>query len=572
MIISWFFLFNTKRLTYLCLNLKIIFMKIILFIIGFLFSAYCVQAQNIEVSGMQSGTWDSDTVLVVGNTIVPAGEQLTIEPGTNVIFRDCFTLLVEGSLKAIGTVEDSILFTIKDTLGFSLLTSPKGGWGGIEIKAQNESDSTLFQYCFMSYGKASGDSINCNGGAICINSSNKVSLKNCHFSNNYSYISGGAVFVHKSNILVKDCLFTENRAGGGFEYYGYGGGLCFLHCNPIVYGTEFYRNFSVGLGGGMSLDDCDAEVTNCIFGFNSSVIGGGMGLLRSYNLTKSYSNILAYGNYAMHFGGGVSCAEASPTFNNFTITDNYCIMGGGLFINYGSVPIITNCIIHGNHTHHTSGDFFGGQVWIWDVDSRPEFRNCNIEGDTTLFGGHKPFKGIYDNNIDADPLFVLSPDVVDLTNDSIFVVGFECDYHLTDESPCVDAGSSDLEGLHVPETDLQMIERIKNGRIDLGAYEFSGVAINEIFGSNMNFDLKILPNPLTINSQCAFNMQQSDFVSINIYNMKGQSVWNCELGKLAEGNHSISLSEFTKTVPASNQFYLLEVKITNGKECRKLVY
>lgn len=545
-------------------------MKRLLLVVVLLFATYFAQSQSIEVSGTQTGTWDYDTVLVMGNVNVPASTQLTIEPGTKVIFRDCFKLMVKGVLKAVGTEDDSIFFSIKDTTGFSLLASAKGGWGGIEIEAPDESDSSLFQYCSMSYGKAYGDSVDCNGGAICINKTNNVSIKNCHFSHNYAFISGGAVLANQSNILVEDCIFSDNRAGGGVEYYGYGGGMCFLHCNPTIFGTEFYRNYATGLGGGMSLDDCDAEVTNCIFGNNSSVIGGGLGLLRSYNLTKSYSNILVYGNFALHFGGGVSCAIASPTFNNFTITDNYCGMGGGLFVNYESTPIITNSIIWGNHTY---GNLFGSQVWIWDVYSKPEFRYCNIEGDTTDFGGSKPFRGIYENNIDANPLFVLTPEVLPFNPlDTIFIEMFDCDYHVLEESPCIDAGSPILEGLSVPEFDLQMKERINNGRIDIGAYEFSGVSIDEFLNSKYNLGLEILTNPLTINSQCKFRLCQSDFVSIKIYNIKGQSVWNCELGNLSEGDHIVSLSEFTKSVAASNQLYLLEVKTTQGKECKKLIY
>ena len=68
-----------------------------------------------------------------------------------------------------------------------------------------------------------------------------------------------------------------------------------------------------------------------------------------------------------------------------------------------------------------------------------------------------PVAGIIQDNIDADPQFV------DTTN---------FDFHLSDYSPCINAGKPDTTGLNLPATDLDGNPRIFDGRVDIGAYEY----------------------------------------------------------------------------------------------------
>jgi hypothetical protein len=59
---------------------------------------------------------------ITGNTLVNSGVTLTVDPGVTVNFNSEFYLQVEGTLSAVGTVSDSIVFT-------------GSGWKGIDIKA-----------------------------------------------------------------------------------------------------------------------------------------------------------------------------------------------------------------------------------------------------------------------------------------------------------------------------------------------------------------------------------------------------------------------------------------------------
>ena len=71
-------------------------------------------ASGIEyVSGVidSSATWTSDTTYVVtGNTLVPAGVILTIDPGTAVVVNAGASLEVTGALRAIGADNERITF------------------------------------------------------------------------------------------------------------------------------------------------------------------------------------------------------------------------------------------------------------------------------------------------------------------------------------------------------------------------------------------------------------------------------------------------------------------------------
>ena len=63
---------------------------------------YLVKSQSCEVSGNQNGIWDCDTVFVVDNVIVPEESKLIIAEGTKVIFKDYYSIIVNGYFEAFG--------------------------------------------------------------------------------------------------------------------------------------------------------------------------------------------------------------------------------------------------------------------------------------------------------------------------------------------------------------------------------------------------------------------------------------------------------------------------------------
>ena len=92
-------------------------------------------------SGPVSGVWDVDRspYIIGGDIIVPVDETLTIDPGVVVqidtsIAGGSARFIVEGSLFANGTENDSILFTVMEG------QKGPGAWAGIDLLLQSEND------------------------------------------------------------------------------------------------------------------------------------------------------------------------------------------------------------------------------------------------------------------------------------------------------------------------------------------------------------------------------------------------------------------------------------------------
>ena len=66
-------------------------------------------------------------------------------------------------------------------------------------------------------------------------------------------------------------------------------------------------------------------------------------------------------------------------------------------------------------------------------------------------------------------------------------------FQLDWDSPCINRGDPDTTGMHLPDFDLTGNERIFDGRVDIGAYEFNRTLDNShiLMGS----DFMLYPNP-----------------------------------------------------------------------------
>jgi hypothetical protein len=322
---------------------------------------------------------------------------------------------------------------------------------------------------------------------------------------------GGMVNWGSGSPTVANCTFTENSALDG-------GGMCNYHGSPTVTDCTFSGN-SAGHGGGMfNVTDSNPTVNNCIFSGNSAEYGSGGGMFNWTYSNPILTNCTFSANSASGSGGGglSNYNYCSPTLTNCRFSGNSAGNGGGMYNRYFSDPTMTNCIFSGN-----SANYNGGAMFTWDsciltlsnctfsqnsalngtalaCDEPHGFRppstldvnNCilwdggaeiwNDDGSTITInysdvqGGET---GVYDpcdglvwgaGNIDADPCFV------DAANG---------DYHLLEDSPCIDAGDNTAVPSGVT-TDLDDNPRFVddpctpdtgNGTppiVDMGAYEF----------------------------------------------------------------------------------------------------
>lgn len=116
------------------------------------------QVAAMDVSGSQSGTWtlDNSPYIAKGDIVVPTGMTLTIEPGVVVKFSGYYRLQVNGTLLALGTLGQRIVFTSINDNEFGILTESstilptRRDWQGIEFSASSGSSSRL-NYCIVRY-------------------------------------------------------------------------------------------------------------------------------------------------------------------------------------------------------------------------------------------------------------------------------------------------------------------------------------------------------------------------------------------------------------------------------------
>lgn len=484
-------------------TLKILRLAVIWVI--FFLATGSIYATSITVSGNVSGTWNTDTVFVEGNLIIPTNETLLIQPGTFVMFKAYFRLDVHGRIQAVGAPGDTIIFTVCDTSNFANQANGKGGWSGIRFGiAAVDSDSSLFVFCSFKFGKAVGDSANCYGGAIQVKNFNRIRVSDCLFYHNYSYYSGGSVYLWNASISINNCQFKQNYAGNTGAIYGYGGGICSLFSSPVIQGNDFFSNISTGVGGGASFDNSNPVFNNNILENNFSGLGGALGILRSAP-AGTLANNLVINNEARFFGGGICCIRSFPVFSNLTVAGNKSSYGGGFYCNDSAVPSMYNSIIWGN-----TG--LGNSVYIWDVRSAPNFYYCDIEGDTSNFegsGGQEGYHGIFENNINSDPLFSLS---------------ISAPYYLSGGSPCIDAGIPDPALLQLPVTDISGAERIFNGRIDIGAFEYYGnVGFTGNSAGNPN-TLLVSPNPFCRETIITLPQKLNKIITIQVNDVRGNCI------------------------------------------------
>lgn len=474
-------------------------------IIFFTLAVITAWATSVEVSGNVVGTWDADTVWVMSDLLVPDGQALVIAPGTRVICWGHFKIEVQGNINAIGLPGDSIVFTIRDTANFLNQASDRGGWFGIRFNQTPAwNDTSRFSYCRFEYGKALGDSTDQYGGAIYANSFSKLRISNCLFWYNYSFFSGGAVFLWQSNALITDNAFIGNYAGNTGTIYGYGGGICALHASPVIIRNRLLANSSTGVGGGISFDDADPVFYDNIFVNNYSALGGALGVLRSAP-SSTFSNLLVINNSSLFFGGGICCIRSFPKFSNITVTGNSSIYGGGIYCNDSAAPAFYNSVIHGN-------DGFGISAYIWDIRSAPNFYYSDIQGDTAGFegsGGHEGYHGEYLNNIDEMPQFYGQGNYP---------------FSLNGNSPCIDNGTPDVTGLNLPGHDLAGGPRIWNNRIDMGAYEYNGTTSVAGGKSKAECDFTVIPNPFHDVFDIEFLKETSGAMKFRILNQMGKIV------------------------------------------------
>ena len=259
------------------------------------------------------------------------------------------------------------------------------------------------------------------GGAIYQEFADTLHITNTTFTiNNTNGGPGGAIAsYHGVEVVLDDLVIANNNS------IGYGGGLCFLRPGHIKFTNSLIENnqSQTTQGGGLYISN--ESISDTV----SSIPG-------------SLSHLTFVGNYAQIGGGGIfiwntvdfnitHCTFVGNEANDNDGTSTW--LGGGLSIHAGAEVSILNSLFYDNYPNS-----------VHDGTLNSPFE-MNYTRTTEYWAG--------DGNITEDPLFV---------DEESF------DFRLQANSPCIDAGTSDLDGDGFEDQGLFYT----GSAPDLGAYEW----------------------------------------------------------------------------------------------------
>jgi len=491
---------------------------------------YIIVYTVIEDGENVSGVWyaENSPYLVQGLATVPEGQTLTIEPGTiiklySVGYPTYGRLRINGTLIAQGSINDSIVFThYSDT----------GNWGSINFGFYNTTSS--IEYCKIEYG--------C--GLVMYSST--ITIENSLFKNNlYSVITCASnscpiinnnsiinnnecgIYIVDSNPTIMNNIIKDNGLSTDYSGIICSGSNGIIE-NNIIHGNGgngiYLPEYSSPLIKNNTIEDNEFPGIYC--GINSSpnienntIIGNQWGGVYCENTNNPYiiNNIIQeneWGIYCLNQSNpniidnlitdspndGICCDNSSPVIINNTIVYNGLTFPNcaGIFCADNSEPTIINTILWENSTDFDFSGTGANPIISYSLIQGSSLPSWVQDGGNNIFG--------------VNPLFIDE------------IIG---DFNLTNNSPCIDAGTPDTTGLNLPQNDLSGKPRIYNGIIDMGAYEWQGYDVDKphnpstVTGLYQNY-----PNPFSAFTTIYFNICHgvTDDAEIKIYNIKGQLV------------------------------------------------
>ena len=259
-----------------------------------------------------------------------------------------------------------------------------------------------------------------------------ATIKNNHIEKNtlkdVRLVQGGGIY--ECNGLIENNLITENSVTTSYYAAAQGGGL--FDCDGTIRGNVISNNISI-TGGGIC--DCDGIIEGNIICGNTSTgasnLDGGGGIARCGNVGGFIINNLIYDNTARYHGGGL----------------------------YNCANIINNSI-------------YGNYAYAGELYNCSDIKNCIIWNNRNASNLKQNYCAIKNGNKSDDWNIRVNPEFVDAENG---------DFHLKEDSPCIDAGgytehvTVDFEG-NIRGLNGVMEERGDGSDYDVGAYEYTIMA------------------------------------------------------------------------------------------------
>jgi hypothetical protein len=420
-----------------------------------------------------------------------------------------------------GTYVENISFSRDIVVGSLLLTTGGKAYIDSTIIDGNQNGCVVFINSSTADAKLIGFTIQ-NGTGISIN----------------SQVFGGGILMIQSDAVIEHCSIRNNHiaadnnipCGGGIAFFG------LSRNSPIIRDCEIYMNSSTGYGGGIAVVlECRPTFERVIIRDNSADIGGGIYIDDYSDVAINHCAII--NNTSGFIGGGIT-ADTNSRINLINVTiagnssDGYV---GGIILN-GNVQInLQNSIIWDNNPdeiYFTEGDDPNYAALSYcDLEGDEEGIIINDNGEVDWGGG----------NINSDPLF-LDPE--------------NGDYHLTQHSPCIDAGN--------PASP----EDPDRTTADMGAFYFNQLIVIDT-KTDIPDGFTLLypyPNPFNSTTTITFGLDKSASTRLALYDLSGREVRTLFDGYRQAGFHSVNLS----ASDLSSGFYFVKLEGSGQSVIRTL--
>jgi hypothetical protein len=393
--------------------------------------------ENIDFSGKN---------IVIGSLFLTTGDEELIEQ--TIIDGDG-----EGGVVTFddGETRNAVL------TGFTLLNGNRRFGGGILCQG---SEPTLTHLVIRDNVAGGG------GGIYCTNGTNPL-IQNVVIEDNSAGIGGGIYCIEDGDFIMEDSNLEGNVAdalGGGFAIRG---------SDPILRHVNVLRNtVRSGMGAGFLIGEESnptLEDVTVIWNFiNENGSGGGFYI---HSSGGTYRNLIVSHNTSRDWGGGFHLLNSDMDLERVVIAFNFAELGGAGITPFSGTRLeLSNVTMYGNITPDG-----------WCLQSR----ESEVTLVNSIFWGNQPTEIRDDMGIAAT-----YSDIEDgfngegnITEDPLFADPDEGNYHLTEDSPCIDAG--DPESPEDPD----------RTRADMGAFYFNQThALNIELNEGWNLiSLNVLP-------------------------------------------------------------------------------
>lgn len=350
------------------------------------------------------------------------------------------------------------------------------------------------------------------GGAFYFTSSSGI-VRNCKILRNHIHDGGSGAYSTASQISYSNVLFEGNRAETSGTLYCDGGSSTTV-LTESASANLIMRNNSAKNGGAIYNTNATLTLVNALITGNSADENGGAihndnnrSKMFFYNVAFTgnkcgnrgavlYTGSLASNNIWINvlFSGNISEKQNGVTYSsgstgnyyaNCTFADNYAKStdsgaNAGALYGTASKHYLYNCIFYNNKRASSSGDVISDykedgnniylyNTWTTEYDGSSNKSTVGLTGDPEFVGALS-----YDSSFNPSTSLPSAAGNYRLRKQESQSQPGQIEY-----SPAIDAGINQYYYEYytpnfaslIGEFDLDMTEQIKNGTIDLGAYE-----------------------------------------------------------------------------------------------------